>query len=69
MQRVLRLSDDRRTIWYEAIDGEPEPIAALTPAEREIVGGALAALPPGTARSFVRTAAGPLLLVVPLFSS
>jgi len=65
VQRVLRLSDDRRSIWYEALPGAPQPIAALTDAERARLAAALAALPPGAARGFARTAAGPVLLVAP----
>ena len=65
MQRVLRLSDDRRTIWYEALPGAPLPLATLTPAERAGLTAALATLPPGAARSFTRTTAGPVLLVTP----
>jgi tetratricopeptide (TPR) repeat protein len=65
VQRVLRLSDDRRTIWYEALPGAPLPLATLTPAERAGLTAALAALPPGAARSFARTSTGPVLLVAP----
>jgi hypothetical protein len=65
VQRVLRLSEDRRTIWYEALPGAALPLATLTPAERAGLTAALAALPPGAARSFARTATGPVLLVAP----
>jgi eukaryotic-like serine/threonine-protein kinase len=65
VQRVLRLSEDRRTIWYEALPGDPQPLAALTDAERAAVSGALAALPAGAARRFARTTTGPVLLVEP----
>jgi hypothetical protein len=65
VQRVLRLSDDRRTIWYEALPGTPLPLPALTAPERARLAPALAALPPGAVRSFARTAAGPVLLVAP----
>jgi serine/threonine-protein kinase len=62
VQRVLRLSDDRREIWYEAIEGEPLPLAALTAAERARLGASLAA---GGAAGFVRGPVGPVLLVTP----
>ncbi len=38
VQRVLRLSDDRREIWYEAIDGQALPVTALTDTERADAG-------------------------------
>jgi tetratricopeptide (TPR) repeat protein len=34
VQRILRLSDDRREIWYEALEGETLPLDDATPAER-----------------------------------
>ena len=57
--------DNRRTIWYEALPGAPLPLATLTPAERAGLTAALAALPPGAARSYARTTTGPVLLVAP----
>ncbi|HLK88415.1 MAG TPA: serine/threonine-protein kinase [Polyangia bacterium] len=63
VQRVLRLSEDRRTIWYEAVAGERHPLDALTVPERAALAPALAALPPGRALAFVRTPAGPVLVV------
>jgi serine/threonine-protein kinase len=63
VQRVLRLSEDRRTIWYEAVYGERHPLDALTAPERAALAVALAALPAARARAFVRTPAGPVLLV------
>ena len=65
VQRVLRLSDDRREIWYEAIDGEPLPLAALADDELARLAPALAALV-GTEQSrFVRLPTGPVLIVTP----
>ena len=64
VQRVLGLDVDRRAISYESIDGEARPLAALTPAERAELAAPLAALPPGATRTFARTPAGPVLLIV-----
>jgi tetratricopeptide (TPR) repeat protein len=66
IQRLLRLDADRRAIWYEVVAGEPQPLEALTPAERADVAAPLARLPAARARAFVRTAAGPVLLVAPV---
>ena len=44
IQRLLRLDADRRAIWYEVVEGEPQPLEALTPAERAAI-AALARLP------------------------
>ena len=66
IQRLLRLDADRRAIWYELVEGDPQPLAALTPAERAAVAAPLARLPAARARAFVRTAAGPVLLVAPV---
>jgi serine/threonine-protein kinase len=65
VQRVLRLSEDRRAIWYEAIPGDPVPIAALTGEERRALASVIASLPSGTAHSVARTAAGPVVLIAP----
>jgi serine/threonine-protein kinase len=65
VQRVLRVSDDRRAIWYEAIDGEVQPLDELTATERARIGDVLANLPAGLADGFVRTPGGPVLLVMP----
>ena len=65
VQRVLRLSDDHRAIWYEAIAGEPVPIDELPDEERRVLQGSIAALPPGAARFVARTPAGPVLLIAP----
>jgi serine/threonine-protein kinase len=65
VQRVLRLTEDRRGVWYESLAGEPLPLAALSAPDRAAVSAALGALPPGAARRFVRTPAGPVLLVAP----
>ena len=66
IQRLLRLDADRRAIWYEVVAGDPQPLGALTPAERAAVAAPLARLPAARARAFVRTAAGPVLLVAPV---
>jgi serine/threonine-protein kinase len=66
IQRLLRLDAERRAIWYEVVAGEPLPLTALTPDERAAVAAPLARLPAARARAFVRTAAGPVLLVAPL---
>ena len=65
VQRLLRLGDDRRSIFYERVEGEPQPIEALTAAERAMLAVPLARLP-ARARAFVRTPEGPVLLVAPL---
>jgi hypothetical protein len=65
VQRVLRLSEDRRSIWYESIAGESVSLDDLTDDERRRVGDALAVLPTGAARSVARTPAGPVVLVAP----
>jgi serine/threonine-protein kinase len=62
IQRVLRLSDDRREIWYEALEGDAQPASAATEAERTRL-GAPAGLP---LTHFTRTEAGPVWLVAPL---
>jgi eukaryotic-like serine/threonine-protein kinase len=64
VQRVLRLSDDRRLIWYETIPGDRLPLTDLTSSEHHLLAGPLASLPLDTARAFVRTPGGPVLLVV-----
>ena len=66
IQRLLRLDADRRAIWYEVVEGDPQPLERLTPAERAAVAAPLARLPAGRARAFVRTAAGPVVLVAPV---
>jgi tetratricopeptide (TPR) repeat protein len=65
VQRILRLSEDGRAIWYEAIDGTPQPLDALAPDERAPLAEALARLPPARDRFFVQTPAGPVVLVCP----
>jgi len=65
VQRVLRLSDDRRSIWYEAIAGEPVPIGELSADEQRRLAGAVASLPSGAARVAARTSAGPVVLIAP----
>jgi serine/threonine-protein kinase len=65
VQRVLRLDEDRRSIWYEAIEGEPLPLGAATAAERARFAPTLAAWPGDPPTSFARTPAGPVLLVAP----
>jgi serine/threonine-protein kinase len=66
VQRVLRLSDDRREIWYESLDGDGLPASAATPAESARLGAAA----PGLALThFARTEGGPVWLVAPLPAS
>ena len=73
LQRVLGLSDDRRTVIYEAIEGPAVALDALTPAEREALDASLADLhgadtdgPALVATVRVaRTPGGPVLLVAP----
>jgi serine/threonine-protein kinase len=65
VQRVLRLSDDRRAIWYEAIAGDAVPLDDLSDDERRPIAAALASLPAGTARLVARTSAGPVVLIAP----
>jgi serine/threonine-protein kinase len=64
VQRVLRLSDDRREIWYEALEGEPLPASAATEAERARLERTARRDLPLT--HFARTHAGPVWLVAPL---
>jgi len=66
IQRLLRLDAERRAIWYEVVAGEPQPLEALTAAERAAVAAPLARLPAARARAFVRTPAGPVVLVAPV---
>ena len=66
IQRLLRLDADRRAIWYELVEGDPQPLAALTPAERAAVAATLARLPAARMRAFVRTPGGPVVLVAPV---
>jgi hypothetical protein len=66
IQRLLRLDADRRAIWYELVEGDPQPLASLTPAERDAVAAELDRLPEARRRAFVRTPAGPVVLVAPV---
>ena len=66
VQRVLRLSEDHRAIWYEVVAGPPQPLERLTPTERAALAETLAALPPSRARFFARTPAGPVVVVAPV---
>jgi hypothetical protein len=65
VQRVLRLSDDRREIWYEALDGEPLPLGALADDERARLAPVIAALAVTERARFVRLPTGPVLIVTP----
>ena len=65
VQRVLRLSDDGRAIWYEAIVGEAVPVELLSDEERGPLAAAIASLPAGVARFVARTSAGPVVLIAP----
>jgi eukaryotic-like serine/threonine-protein kinase len=64
VQRILRLSPDRREIWYEALDGEIASLVSASVDERTrfVEVSSLAAL---ALTHFVRTDAGPVLLVTP----
>ena len=62
VQRVLRLSDDRREVWYEALEGATLPLDAATAAERARLAAARPAL---LLTHFVRTEGGPVWLVAP----
>jgi len=68
VQRILRMSDDRRAIWYEAIVGEAVALDALSDDERRPLAAALASLPAGAARFVARTSAGPVVLIAPELS-
>jgi serine/threonine-protein kinase len=59
VQRVLRLSEDRREIWYEALEGDVVAIESATSEER-------AALPDLPFTHFARGPAGPVWIVAPL---
>ena len=65
VQRILRMSDDRRAIWYEAIVGEAVPLDTLSDEERRPLAAAIASLPVGVARFVARTSAGPVVLIAP----
>jgi eukaryotic-like serine/threonine-protein kinase len=65
VQRVLRMSDDRRAIWYEAIVGEAVPLDTLSDEERRPLAASIASLPAGVARFVARTSAGPVVLIAP----
>jgi serine/threonine-protein kinase len=65
VQRVLRLSDDRRAIWYETIAGDAVSLDDLSDDERRPLAPALAALPADAVRSVARTALGPVVLIAP----
>jgi hypothetical protein len=65
VQRVLQLSDDRRTICYEFVPGERLPLDTLSPAERAALRADVARLPAARVRGVARTAAGPVVLVAP----
>ncbi|HVR01479.1 MAG TPA: serine/threonine-protein kinase [Polyangia bacterium] len=66
VQRVLRVSDDRREIWYEALDGAPLSFDAATTAERAQLEPARAALPDLALTHFARTEGGPVWLLAPV---
>jgi eukaryotic-like serine/threonine-protein kinase len=65
VQRILRLSDDRRAIWYEVIAGAPLAIDALGAEERTALAEPLTRLPADHPRLVIRTPGGPVLLVCP----
>jgi eukaryotic-like serine/threonine-protein kinase len=69
VQRVLRISEDRRQIWYEAIEGELLPLDAATAAESVLLAGFLSLLTGVSVTHFFRATPGPVLRVAPLPSS
>jgi serine/threonine-protein kinase len=66
VQRVLRLSEDRREICYEALDGEPLPASAATEAERARLDPVRAHHSGLGLAHFARTETGPVWLVAPV---
>lgn len=69
VQRVLGLSPDRRAVSYEVLEGELQPVEALTAGELAGLSDAFAALPDGGATHVVRTPAGPVIWVAPVFAA
>jgi tetratricopeptide (TPR) repeat protein len=69
VQRVLRLSDDRREIWYEALAGEIVAIGAGTDEERQRLDAARTRHPDVSFTHFAREVAGPVWLVAPAGTS
>jgi tetratricopeptide (TPR) repeat protein len=65
VQRVLRLSDDHREIWYEALDGEALPVGLATGVERARLDATRAALSDLPLTHFARTDYGPVWIVAP----
>ena len=74
VQRVLALSDDRRSVIYEAIPGAVVGVDALSSADQAALIGALQALREAGAEDLARlpsarvalTAGGPVLLIAPV---
>jgi eukaryotic-like serine/threonine-protein kinase len=66
VQRILRLDEDRREIWYEALDGEALPLEVATEIERRVLEGARAAFPDLALTHFARAAGGPVWLLAPV---
>jgi eukaryotic-like serine/threonine-protein kinase len=69
VQRILALAPDGRTITYERLDGEEVPLASLPPVETARLAPlwpvlSPLGLPPLPERPVVRTAGGPVILVV-----
>ena len=64
VQRVLRLDDERREIWYEPLEGDAVPFSDATQTEHTILATARAALDL-VLTHFARTPAGPVWLVAP----
>jgi eukaryotic-like serine/threonine-protein kinase len=64
VQRILRLDRHRHVLWYEIVDGEPQPVEDLSDDERAQLAAALRAVA-ADARGFVRGVAGPVLLLSP----
>jgi serine/threonine protein kinase len=76
VQRILALSDDRRSVIYEAVDGPVVTLEALAPDDQAALAATLAALPsialpsidqrpaPASPR-IALTAGGPVILIAP----
>src|SRR5450432_1694576 len=65
VQRVLRLSDDRREIWYEALEGEIVARERASDEERQRLEAARTRHPDVSFTHFAREVAGPVWLVAP----
>ncbi len=74
VERVLGIADDGLSVTYEALDGEPVPLAALAPAEARRLDNvwpvlAAAGIAPTPDLPVARTPGGPVVLVAPAITS